>query len=247
MRLLVLSFLVLLLFFAARAANLALSSDIVNAEASYALVELAKLSDSGVYSTLQLHKVLAASQEDGIFHQNTMLTLELSSPHFNSGSDTETFDVVVMTHKDDGIRSIAISEFPVMTEASIETFWVQKVEDKRLAREAAFRRLEVRALLQAPGSGELIDNSIDTESDNVEHLLGLIDSAELTVARRKASADASKRLVEPFTSQEATLSKMNLAQLYVVSVSPKGSDYSDFQRERAKLLVDTHLRLAGEA
>jgi hypothetical protein len=125
------------------AVQLDVSGDAAQAQAAYALAELAKLSDSGVYSTLGLHGVLAASQEDGIFHHNTMLTLELSSPHFLSGAKTESFDVVVMEHKDDGIRSIAIDEFPVMAEDAIEAFWVQKVEQQRVQREAAFRKLEV--------------------------------------------------------------------------------------------------------
>jgi hypothetical protein len=249
-------FALLLVFAASSARDLNVFDDFVKAEASFAVDELSKLSDSGVYTSLRLKNIVSAHQENGIFHKNTMLTLELSSPHFNSASDTEIFDVVVMTHHDDGVKSIAISEFPVMAEASIESFWIQKVEEKRIAREEAFRRLEVRAVLQArqPAHSEgkskneplLVDTSIDTEGLPVDYLLDLVDFADLAAARRAVSADTIPRLAEPFATQEAALAAMSLKQLYVVSVSPRGGEYSDFQRERARLLVDAHLRQAGE-
>ena len=124
----------------------------------YALSELQKLSDSGVYSTLSISQVLSARQEDGIFHHNTLLTLELASPFFQSKSDTENFDIVVMKHKEDGIRSIAIDEFPVMNEDAIEKFWINKVEEKKIAREEAFRRLEIQAILNRDSNSNGISN-----------------------------------------------------------------------------------------
>lgn len=44
--------------------------------------------------------------QDGVFHDNTLLTLDLASPYFKSGRKDERFKVVVMEHKEDGhIRS----------------------------------------------------------------------------------------------------------------------------------------------
>lgn len=40
--------------------------------------------------------------QDGVFHLNTILTLELSSPYFASGQKEENFEVVVLEHKEDG-------------------------------------------------------------------------------------------------------------------------------------------------
>ena len=58
---------------------------------------------------------------------NTVLKLELSSPYFKSGAEKEVYNMVVMKHKDDGLLSFAIDEFPDMTEAAIEKFSIEKV------------------------------------------------------------------------------------------------------------------------
>ena len=58
------------------------------------------------------------------------LDLELASPHLLSGAASEPFDVIVMTHLDDGVRSLAIDE----------------MTDRRAAREAAFAKLELEAV-----------------------------------------------------------------------------------------------------
>jgi hypothetical protein len=83
-------------------------------ETNFALKELIKLSDSTIYSTLNLTNVISAHQEEGIFHDNTILVLELSSPYFRSGNPSERFEVFVMTHKEDAVKSFAIDDFPVM-------------------------------------------------------------------------------------------------------------------------------------
>lgn len=40
--------------------------------------------------------------QDGVFHFNTHLTLDLASPYFSGGRQKERFEVVVMEHKEDG-------------------------------------------------------------------------------------------------------------------------------------------------
>ena len=50
-----------------------------------------------------------------------------ASPHLASGRAADAFDVVVMRHRDDGVRSLAIDEFPEMTDDAIEQFWIEKV------------------------------------------------------------------------------------------------------------------------
>ena len=65
------------------------------------------------------------------------LDLELASPHLLSGAASEPFDVIVMTHLDDGVRSLAIDE----------------MTDHRAAREAAFAKLELEAVALEADAG----------------------------------------------------------------------------------------------
>ena len=111
-------------------------------DAEYAIKELKKLSDSRIYETLSLSRIIAAEEEDGIYHVNTLLTLELASGHFKSGLPVETFHMIVMRNKIDESMSFAINGFPEMDEHSIERFWIQKVKERRGQREAMFNRIE---------------------------------------------------------------------------------------------------------
>ena len=117
-------------------------------EAEFSLFELKKLSDSRIYDTLTLSKILSAEEVDGIYHVNTIFSLELASEYFKSGLKIEEFKVVVMRNKMDDSMSIAIDEFPAMDEASIEKFWIQKVKDKRKYREDFFKNVEIESLIE---------------------------------------------------------------------------------------------------
>lgn len=117
-------------------------------DAEFAVEELRKLSDSGIYTTLTLHRILHAQTIDGIFHNNLALKLELKSPYFKSGQETEVFEMVVMKHKTDNVTSLAIDEFPVMADEAIEEFYIQKVEEHRVEREKALRRLDREVILE---------------------------------------------------------------------------------------------------
>lgn len=118
----------------------------VQETAHWAVEELKSLSDSGVYSTIQLHSVLEADEDDGLFHKNTVLHLSLESPHFKSKKPVEDFAVVVMKHYEEKFATIAIDEFPEMDEAAIERFYEAKVERKRAERADALAKMEQEAL-----------------------------------------------------------------------------------------------------
>jgi hypothetical protein len=64
---------------------LPLNDPSVLANATYALTELVKLSDSGVYSSLRLGTIKSAIIDEGIFHNNVILNVQLESPYFKSG------------------------------------------------------------------------------------------------------------------------------------------------------------------
>lgn len=116
------------------------------AAAQYAVSELKQLSDSGIYESLSLSRIVSASTALGVFHNNTFLQLELSSGYFKTGLPQATFDVMVMESLDDGGNSFAIDEFPEMSDDAVEQFWIQKVERHREAREDAFKAMEMDAL-----------------------------------------------------------------------------------------------------
>lgn len=147
------------------------SSAAIQADASWAVEYLRGMSDSGVYKTLALRRVVSASTQEGVFHNNTVLLLELESPHTvvdstpsasspsNSAAPLRisTHEVVVMTELESGQRrAFAIDEFPVMDPEAVERFWRAKVDAQRGEREAMFAALEAEAKASV-GSGDNID------------------------------------------------------------------------------------------
>ena len=123
--------------------SLDLSSPFVLQQAEYAVKELSKLSDSGIYNTLALKSILRAEEIKGIYHNNVLLDLELSSPFFETGLQSEIVSMVVMNHKVENFISIAIKEFPKMKETSVEDFYIKNIERRRSEREKAFLNLEM--------------------------------------------------------------------------------------------------------
>jgi hypothetical protein len=117
-------------------------------QAEFALQELAKLSDSGVYESLKLNRILSAEEKSGIYHDNLHLVLELASPYFKSGLSTQQIQIVVMRHKSENVTTLAVDEFPKMNEDAIEEFYIKRVEERRAARDRAFQNLEQYALDQ---------------------------------------------------------------------------------------------------
>eukprot|EP01039_Chlorochromonas_danica_P011024 gene11025-12272_t len=154
-------------------------------DAEFAVEELRKLSDSGIYTTLTLHRILHAQTIDGIFHNNLALKLELKSPFFNSGQETEVFEMVVMKHKTDNVTSLAIDEFPVMADEAIEEFYIQKVEEHRVEREKSLRRLDREVIQDSSTSwakpsltGEVISNSEERSHQQVSPFSGSSQSLD---------------------------------------------------------------------
>ena len=103
--------------------------------ASFVLNSLKEINDSAIYSeSLHLHSIHDIAVDDGLYHTNTILSLELSSDHFASGKDTELFKVVVMDSKleegdeGDSRRGYAIERFPKMKDEAIEDSLRRKVE-----------------------------------------------------------------------------------------------------------------------
>lgn len=140
-----------------------------------------------MYTSLRLRRVLDAATQEGVFHNNTMVTVELESPHFLDAEPVSVHKIIVMAVRaagparvgpwaratplattgplrraptrrgatfptprtacrvqdlEDGVRSFAIDEFPVMEPDAVEEFWTRKVERARAARAAALIELD---------------------------------------------------------------------------------------------------------
>ena len=65
------------------------TSSYASQEAQFAVAELRKLSDSGVYESLSLDSLLSYSFKDMSYHDSTSLKLSLTSPYFKSGKKSE--------------------------------------------------------------------------------------------------------------------------------------------------------------
>jgi hypothetical protein len=209
--------------------------------AEFAVHELSKLSDSEIYETLQLQKIVYAAEQDGIFHFNTLLTLELASPHFKSGKMTEEYRMIVMLHKEDGVRSLAIDEFPMMDDDAIEAFYIRKIERRRKEREEAFRRLELEAQLYEGKSPVLDINNVRMKEEfsgkTIAEVLVELDTPERRAERQQDSARSIQtRLSGEQLADERSLQQYSLRELYEVVTGQLKA--TDFQMYRAKTLLD---------
>lgn len=118
------------------------STPIVLEKAQFAIQEISKLSDSGIYNTLKLESIKNAEKFDGSYFIHFVLNLELSSPYFKSRLSSEIFQIVVMEHKLDNYLTLAIERFPIMLDNAIEEFYIERVKERRFAREQMFDILE---------------------------------------------------------------------------------------------------------
>ena len=188
-------------------------------ETEFALTSLKKLSDSRIYQSLSLSRILRAEEEIGIYHDNTIVQVELSSPYFKSGDPTETYEFVIMTHHDDHVKSFAIDEFPIMDDFAIETHWIEKVKEKRRQKEESLRMLEINSIQQQTQAFELASATISRDIA-IENMLLKLDSPSLMDDRIKNSALVEQTLADnTLKLEEASLSTMTLKDLYRCSIS----------------------------
>lgn len=223
-------------------AELDARDDAVLQSARFAVDELSKLSHSNVYSTLKLERVLKAFDQEGIYHQNRVLNLELSSPHFMSGGRTENFTMVVLTHHDDGAKSIAIDEFPVMREEAIEDFYIAKVKKRRVARDLSFVRLKLKALLtdrqdRSNGSGTTTsyEEIEKLRESNVTEQLAFLTPSNFEDMRRRESWDFLAGQDAVIAAQEQELQRHSDHELLEIAVGLTAA--SDFHVFRARQII----------
>uniref|UniRef100_A0A7S2CNQ6 Uncharacterized protein n=1 Tax=Octactis speculum TaxID=3111310 RepID=A0A7S2CNQ6_9STRA len=233
--------------------------------AEFALGELQKLSDSGIYRTLSLDRIVSAATQDGIFHMNTFLSMQFSSPYFKSGALVEVYEVMVMRHKEDGTFSFAIDDFPEMDDDAIERFWIQKVEEHRRSREEAFRQMELDILTEMdneghdPSSTDQAETNDSTSSSEVFPELTGMTSTELfqVLSQDLSSTDegnkdrrrAALEVIDGRWDHEAKelhdeLSKMKTSSLYQITTSPTVVNHRKLVAEK---IIEGRLHLMDQS
>jgi hypothetical protein len=168
------------------------------------------------------HRINSAYSELGIYHQNTVLELELASPYFKSGFSSETFEVYILRHLDDGLISYAIDAFPVMDEKAIERYYVQKVERKKRIRESSFRILELDSVSE---DGTSLRDTLSSLGPGAEDMIN------------KRSFEFQRRIQNhaSLLADEVTLSSKRLEELYDISVGIANA--TDFQKYRSRQMI----------
>ena len=109
--------------------------------AQFAVEKLRELSDSGVFSSLDLKRIVSAATSRGVYHDNWFLKVELTSPHLARGI-LSAHDIIVMKSIEDGVLSLAIDEYPAMSQRSIDAFTRRKIERHKAQREVLFAEME---------------------------------------------------------------------------------------------------------
>ncbi len=213
--------------------------------AQFALTELSKLSDSNIYSTLQLSKIISVEEDEGIYHFNTIFVLELASPYFKSGLEKENVTMVVMSHKEDHTKSIAIDEFPIMDDEAIEKFYIMKIEKKRQSRDEAFIRMQAEYIalhMLAHSNRQEDEESPDISTLSTRSLLKYIDDRMDKQDQSYMSETRIGSLSGQYLEEELQLLMASLPELFDI-IMGNGPTASEYQHYRARFLLDDRLEL----
>ena len=153
-----------------------LVDDLPVIEASrWALQHLRGMCESGAYEELRLLRVISAGMQRGVYHDNLHLELELTAPVLLGGSASSLHRIVVMTDREDGVRSFAIDAFPLLEPGTVERAWTRKGNAEAARRERDFKKLEREHRLWRAGAPACGDEmgSDDTSDPRCDELLAL--------------------------------------------------------------------------
>ncbi|CAM9701168.1 unnamed protein product [Pylaiella littoralis] len=151
--------------------------------------------------------LLSSSLRDGVFHFNTLLTLDLACPYFSSGQKEERFEVVVMEHKEDGHVSFSIDSFPNMDPEAMESFHIQRVEQHRQSRASFFSKIDGQTdgdtlAVSNAGSSDparLAIRMMDYDSQQLLAFLGEGDRSKEDPLKHAVGVEIARRLEQRTT------------------------------------------------
>jgi len=109
--------------------------------AIYVVNQLKQMSDSGVYESIELSRILSSEKIDGgIYHTKYVFRLRLESPSFASRREAEEVNIIFM-EDNKGQRSFAIDNFPQMSNRAIEEYRQHKFSDLHERRKHLFQHI----------------------------------------------------------------------------------------------------------
>uniref|UniRef100_A0A6S8APD2 Uncharacterized protein n=1 Tax=Aureoumbra lagunensis TaxID=44058 RepID=A0A6S8APD2_9STRA len=215
--------------------------EIVDA-AEFALSRLKKLSDSGIYETLSLIRIIRAGRSERTYHSNTLLHMELASPYFASGKLTENFEFVVMkTKTGDQYHSFAIEIFPEMNKDAIEQFQNQAIERRKALRSAFFASLvpssteEEEEVTDHDYFLEYSNNSSILFAPAMRDLLDSIHNAAISIDRRQKAEDLLRKYDAHF-KRDLLISLVDLSSAELHTIAHDNSVFSERRALAASLL-----------
>jgi hypothetical protein len=117
------------------------------------------------------------------------------------------------------------------------------VEKKKKKREEAFRRLEIESLLLGEEYGvDKLPMKDKIDINSVSDLLSVLDTDVLLEQRLASSSKFQGRLKNTdLLAEEKAIASMSLQELYHVTQESDATTYSDFQKYRAKQLLDASM------
>lgn len=208
---------------------LSVDDPIVIADASFAVKELKQLSDSGIYDTITLSKIINATEEIGTYFINLIINLSLKSPYFKSNLEEEVFEMIIMRNKDDGSKVLAINEFPDMKEDKIEELLIEKIKAKREVKKELIRKFEFE---------DALADTNNTDEIDYEDLISKAEGDTFAKSSRlKNSEHLMRRLPLHLQDIEKRMQSYSLKELYDMSIQ-QNTNITLFERYRMKKIVD---------
>ncbi len=151
----------------------------INRAATVAMGQLKQLSQSGIYESLVLDRLIDASSTEGGYFDHVRLKCQVSSPYLEK---PEVLEATVMHDKDTGeARSVAFDTFPEFRQDDIELLNKKRVLLKIEQREKLFQSMEQEFVDEEMA----IIQSMEKREEKREELMHLRATTLLKITKHK--------------------------------------------------------------